>query len=52
MCAAPWTNQMGYVTRVARDLWRCKPPLSSSGYALGLGQFAAINPWPHAIAIT
>ena len=30
-CATPWTNQMGYVTviaRVARDLWQHKPPLS------------------------
>ena len=41
------TNQMGYITviaRVAMDLWQRKPTLSS-GYALGLGLFTAINPW-------
>ena len=34
------------IARVARDLWRHKPPLSS-GSALGLGRFTAtnINPW-------
>ena len=38
---------MGYITviaRVARDLWQCKQTLSS-GFALGLGSFTAINPW-------
>ena len=34
---------MGYIT-VARDLWQRKPTLSS-GIALGLGRFTAINPW-------
>ena len=47
-------NQVGYIisviARVARDLWRRKQTLSS-GFALGLGSFTAINPWPHAIAI-
>ena len=41
------TNQMGYITviaRVARDLWQRKQTLSS-GFALGLGSFTAINPW-------
>ena len=43
--ATLWTNQMGYITLVAQlpwDLWRHKPTLSS-GYALGLGRFTAIN---------
>ena len=38
---------MGYITviaRVARDLWQRKQTLSS-GCALGLGSFTAINPW-------
>ena len=54
MCAAPWTNQMGYITviaRIARDLWQRKRTLSS-GYALGLGSITGINPWPRAITIT
>ena len=45
---------MGYntvIARVARDLWRRKQTLSS-GFALGLGPFTAINPWPRAITIT
>ena len=45
---------MGYITvmaRVARDLWQRKRTLSS-GYALGLDWFTAINPWPRAITIT
>ena len=33
------------------DLWRRKPTLSS-GYALGFGQFTAINSWSRAITIT
>ena len=40
-------NQMGHITviaRVARDLWQRKQTLSS-GFALGLGSFTAINPW-------
>ena len=47
MRAAVGTNQMGYITviaRVAMDLWRRKQTLSS-GCALGLGQFTAINPY-------
>ena len=32
------------IARVAMDLWQRKPTLSS-GYALGLGRFTAINPW-------
>ena len=46
--AAVRTNQMGYITviaRVARDLWQRKQTLSL-GFALGLGSFTAINPWP------
>ena len=38
---------MGYITviaRVSRDLWQRKQTLSS-GCALGLGSFTAINPW-------
>ena len=49
-----WTNQVGHITviaRVARDLWQRKQTLSS-GSALGLGSFTAINPWPRAITIT
>ena len=45
---------MGYIiviARVARDLWQRKQTLSS-GCALGLGWFTAINPWPRAITIT
>ena len=45
---------MGHITviaRVARDLWQRKQTLSS-GSALGLGSFTAINPWPRAITIT
>ena len=45
---------MGYITviaRVAMDLWQRKPTLSS-GYALGLGRFTAINPGSRAITIT
>ena len=45
---------MGHITviaRVARDLWQRKQTLSS-GFALGLGSFTAINPWPRAITIT
>ena len=45
---------MGYIiviARVARDLWQRKPTLSS-GYALGLGRFTAINPRTRAISIT
>ena len=41
------TNQMGYImviARVARDLWQRKQILSS-GFALGLSSFSAINPW-------
>ena len=37
---------MGHITviaRVARDLWKRKQILSS-GFALGLGSFTAINP--------
>ena len=50
------TNQVGYtciivIARVARDLWQRKQTLSS-GCALGLGWFTAINPWPRAITIT
>ena len=48
------TNQVGYIiviARVARDLWQRKQTLSS-GFALGLGWFTAINPWPRAITIT
>ena len=44
---------MGHITviaRVARDLWQRKQTLSS-GSALGLGSFTAINPWPRAITI-
>ena len=40
------TNQVGYIiviARVARDLWQRKQTLSS-GCALGLGWFTAINP--------
>ena len=47
MCSTERTNQMGYITviaRVARDLWRRKQTLSS-GFALGLGSFTAMNPW-------
>ena len=33
------------------DLWQRKQTLSS-GYALGLGPFTAINPWPCALTIT
>ena len=43
---ALWTNQMGYISlysTVARDLRRRKQTLSS-GCALGLGSFTAINP--------
>ena len=54
MRATPWTNQMGYITviaRAARDLWQHKQTLSL-GYALGLGSLTVINPRPHAITIT
>ena len=47
-------NQVGYIiviARVAMDLWQRKQTLSS-GCALGLGSFTAINPWPRAITIT
>ena len=42
---------ISYSARVARDLWLRKQTLSS-GFALGLGLFTAINPWPRAITIT
>ena len=45
---------MGYITviaRFARDLWQRKQTLSS-GFTLGLGSFAAINPWPRATVTT
>ena len=48
------TNQVGYIiviARVARDLWQRKQTLSS-GCALGLGWFTAINPRTRAITIT
>ena len=41
----------GIYNRYSRDLWQCKQTLSS-GFALGLGSFTAINPWPRAITIT
>ena len=47
-------NQVRYIiviARVARDLWQRKQTLSS-GCALGLGWFTAINPRPCAITIT
>ena len=47
LCSIERTNQMGYITaiaQVARDLWQCKQTLSS-GFALGLSSFTAINPW-------
>ena len=49
-----WTNQVSHITviaRVARDLWQHKQTLSL-GFALGLGSFTAINPWPRAMTIT
>ena len=43
------SNQSGEIyNRVARDLWQRKQTLSS-GFALRLGLFTAINPWPRAI---
>ena len=49
------TGQSGGIynsySTVAMDLWRRKQTLSS-GCALGLGRFTAINPWPRAITIT
>ena len=45
---------MGHITviaRVAKDLWQRKQTLSS-GFALGLGSFTAINPWSRAVTIT
>ena len=49
------TSQMGYIilvkAQVAMDLWRRKQTLSL-GFALGLGQFTAMNPWPCALTIT
>ena len=46
-------NQVGYIiviARVAMDLWQRKQTLSS-GCAIGLGSFTAINPCPRAITI-
>ena len=37
------TNQVGYIAQVARDVSK---QTSSSGHALRLGPFTAINPWP------
>ena len=42
---------MGYIARAVRDLWQRKQTLSS-GFALGLGPFTTINPWPRAITLT
>ena len=39
------------IARVARDLWQHKQTLSS-GFALGLSLFTAINRWPRATTIT
>ena len=47
-------NQAGYIiviARVATDLRQSKQTLSL-GFALRLGTFTAINPWPFAITIT
>ena len=51
-CAAPWTNQIGYLYKSYKTgLWQHKQTLSL-GCALGLGSFTAMNPWPCAVIIT